>query len=274
MLILSLPIVKATAMSICVAIFPALFADSAASPFRAQTEKTHIIFRVGTSKAMAAQEVFPLPKAYASPLKFPAVTAEGGQEVSHIPAQSRAYLAARVNNPSAAASRPSLATHPAVLRGEQLMVRYIQALTRHSEAEATMYARYTMDACLLHEVDPLLMTALFIQESGYQPMAVSSAGAMGIGQLMPETAKKVGVHNPFDPRDNINGATRHMAGLLEDYGNSSNQLILALADYNAGADAVSRYGGVPPYRETVNYVRSILSMYSELRSHYSAVRGE
>ncbi|WP_323793550.1 transglycosylase SLT domain-containing protein [Nocardioides sp.] len=104
-------------------------------------------------------------------------------------------------------------------------------------------------------IDPALLDAVAKQESAYDPRAVSPAGAQGLMQLMPGTADGLGVTDPFDPTQAVDGAARLLRDLLERFG----QLDLALAGYNAGPGAVLRYGGVPPYPETQNYVRSIMS---------------
>lgn len=101
-----------------------------------------------------------------------------------------------------------------------------------------------------------LLEAVATQESGMNPNAVSSAGAEGIMQLMPATATANGVANPFDPAEAIPGAARILAGNLAHFGS----VPLALAAYNAGAGAVERYGGIPPYPQTETYVSSIMAM--------------
>ena len=101
-----------------------------------------------------------------------------------------------------------------------------------------------------HGVDPLLVRALIQVESNYKPQARSRKGAMGLMQLMPSTAREYKVRNPFDPKANIEAGIKHLKCLIDRYGTVE----LALAAYNAGEGAVTKFNGVPPYRETRNYV--------------------
>ena len=109
-----------------------------------------------------------------------------------------------------------------------------------------------------HGVNPKLAHALIQVESNYQPRAVSPKGAMGLMQLMPATARQYAVQDPFDPVQNLGAGLQHLRGLLDRFGKGRESL--ALAAYNAGEGAVSRYGGIPPFQETQNYVRRILSL--------------
>lgn len=105
-------------------------------------------------------------------------------------------------------------------------------------------------------VDARLVDAVIRVESGYRPDARSRKGAMGLMQLMPGTAQRYAVRDPYDPSDNINAGTRHLKSLLDRF-----ELSIALAAYNAGEAAVERFRGIPPYAETQNYVRHVLRLF-------------
>jgi hypothetical protein len=110
-----------------------------------------------------------------------------------------------------------------------------------------------------NDVDASLVSALIRAESNYQPRAVSRKGARGLMQLMPATAKRLSVRKPFDPASNVSGGVRYLKELLRRF---EHRPELVLAAYNAGERAVETYGGVPPYRETVGYVKKILSWWT------------
>ena len=107
-------------------------------------------------------------------------------------------------------------------------------------------------------LDEDFVKAVINQESGFNPNATSHCGAMGLMQLMPSTAQGLGVKNAYDAEQNIEGGTKYLKGLMDRFGNDKQ---LALAAYNAGPNAVKKYGGIPPYQETQNYVKKVLSKY-------------
>ncbi|MFM7067359.1 MAG: transglycosylase SLT domain-containing protein [Gammaproteobacteria bacterium] len=127
---------------------------------------------------------------------------------------------------------------------------------------AADYAGIIREAAATHAVEPELLHAVISVESAFNPRAVSSAGAVGLMQLMPQTARRYGVQDSFDPRQNIQGGARYLHDLIQRY---SNNLELVIAAYNAGENAVERYGRkVPPYRETRRYVPRVLQHYRAL----------
>lgn len=121
--------------------------------------------------------------------------------------------------------------------------------------EGTPYGEIISAMSEAHGVDPMLVRALIQVESNYRPRARSPRGAMGLMQLMPSTAREYKVGNPFDPRANIEAGIKHLKSLIDRFG-----VEIALAAYNAGEGAVRKFNGIPPYRETRNYVSKILSL--------------
>jgi soluble lytic murein transglycosylase-like protein len=124
-----------------------------------------------------------------------------------------------------------------------------------------------------HRLDPRLVVALIIAESDFRPNLTSHKGAMGLGQLMPDEAQSYGLNNPYDPYHNVRAAVNLLKQRLLSYRERDDQpeeiltwrqIELALASYNAGSGAVRRFGGIPPFRETQNYVRKVVRVYKEL----------
>jgi soluble lytic murein transglycosylase-like protein len=111
-------------------------------------------------------------------------------------------------------------------------------------------------------IDPALLKGLVSQESGFNPTARSGAGAVGLTQLMPGTAASLGVTNPLDPAQSLQGGAKYLREQLDRFGGDEK---LALAAYNAGPGAVQKYGGVPPYAETQNYVTSVMGKAAAFR---------
>ena len=121
-----------------------------------------------------------------------------------------------------------------------------------------------------HHVDPRLVEAMIEVESAWDPRAISSKGAQGLMQLMPATAERYGVHNALDPSDNITGGIKYLRFLLDKF---EGDVTLVLAGYNAGENAVASYGGVPPYRETIDYVDRVKRIYDNLNADSSRAAG-
>lgn len=112
-------------------------------------------------------------------------------------------------------------------------------------------------------LDADFVKAVINQESGFNPNATSKCGAMGLMQLMPGTAQGLGVIDAYDPEQNIEGGTKYLKGLMDRFNNNKS---LALAAYNAGPNAVKKYGGIPPYQETQNYVKNVLAKYDRMKA--------
>jgi soluble lytic murein transglycosylase-like protein len=125
------------------------------------------------------------------------------------------------------------------------------------------YDRWIREAATLYQLPEALVRAVIKVESDYDPRAVSGAGARGLMQLMPETGLQMQMRDPFDPRMNIFAGTRYLRILANTF---NGDLELTIAGYNAGEGAVMRYGGIPPYEETQNYVLQVLRYYHRYRS--------
>lgn len=132
----------------------------------------------------------------------------------------------------------------------------------HHAAVPAEYTHIVATASQAHGVDARLIAAVALQESRWNPRLVSTAGASGVMQLMPETARLLGVSDVFDVRQNIAGGTAYLRKLLDHY---DGNLDLTLAAYNAGPTAVARYQGIPPYAETRAYVATVKATYASLR---------
>ena len=135
---------------------------------------------------------------------------------------------------------------------------------RLGAAQAGQIAEGVVGFSLQYGVDARLVMAMLIVESGFNPGAVSRTGAVGLGQLMPGTARWMGVRNSYDAMDNLSGMVRLLKTHMNGYRTPDGSNPLVLAAYNAGAGAVRRHGGVPPYRETQNYVRKVTAIYRKL----------
>jgi soluble lytic murein transglycosylase-like protein len=129
-------------------------------------------------------------------------------------------------------------------------------------ARATQYDSIIEHAAISSAVEANLLRAVIVVESGFNSRALSKRGAVGLMQLMPATASRFGVSNPYDPRENIHGGARYLKFLIDRFGHN---VRLALAAYNAGEEAVDRNGGqIPPFTETMAYVPRVLKIYKML----------
>ncbi len=144
--------------------------------------------------------------------------------------------------------------------------------TRLSAADVGQITFHLLNFADRYNVDPRLVVSMIIAESNFNPAATSRTGAMGLGQLMPGTARALGVSDAYDPVQNLGGAINYLRSRLDTFAEHSapggevsfEQAALAMAAYNAGAGAVRKYHGIPPYRETQAYVRRVMGLYRQL----------
>jgi len=164
--------------------------------------------------------------------------------------------------PAPAATRPVPATPASIAVYANILRQYNPEMP---EWQSKDLARHLLLTAARWKIDTNMLAAIVTVESSWHTHAVSYAGAIGLGQLMPGTAATLGV-NPRDPAENLQGAARYLRGLLERFGSNPNRYTLVFAAYNAGPEAVKRYGGVPPYYETQHYVIRVLRAWNALRS--------
>jgi len=129
----------------------------------------------------------------------------------------------------------------------------------NSLSGANQYSSIIEKAAATYNVPEKLIAAVIKQESNFNPLALSHAGAQGLMQLMPKTAQYLGVSNAFDPEQNIMAGAKYLRQMLDKFDNDPT---LALAAYNAGASRVTKYGGVPPFKETQNYVKKVMNYFT------------
>ena len=133
---------------------------------------------------------------------------------------------------------------------------------RKTDNSTYEYDAFVRNAARRHEVDPLLVKSIIKAESAFNPVAVSSVGAQGLMQIMPMNFKDLDIRDPFDPEQNIKGGARYFSQLLKRFGGN---LQLAIAAYNAGPEAVEQYKRIPPYKETMKYVKRVMRYYKTYR---------
>ena len=163
---------------------------------------------------------------------------------------------------ASAATKPVPAT-PASIAAYAAILR--QFNPQMPQWQSKDLARHLLLTAARWKVDANMLAAIVTVESSWHTHAVSYAGAIGLGQLMPGTAATLGV-NPRDPAENLQGAARYLRGLLEEFGANRNRYELVFAAYNAGPLAVRRFGGIPPYYETQHYVLKVLRAWNEVRT--------
>ena len=161
-------------------------------------------------------------------------------------------------------------------RAQPLFPAYYTFIAHHnprlSAAQANQIAFHLLNFADRYNVDPRLVVSMIIAESDFDPRSTSHSGAKGLGQLMPDTARGLGVNNPYDVVQNLYGSINYLRSQLDSFagkstpggGYSFEQVALAMAAYNAGENAVKKYHGVPPYRETQAYVKRVISLYQQL----------
>ena len=139
-----------------------------------------------------------------------------------------------------------------------------------SSGSRNSYDSYILASAQRHGVDPGLIKAMMHSESAFNPNARSPVGAQGLMQLMPATARRFKVSNPWNPADNIEGSAKYIAWLMKRF---NNNVEFAVAGYNAGEGNVDKYNGIPPFKETRNYVKNVMSRYHSLYKNDSGLSG-
>jgi soluble lytic murein transglycosylase-like protein len=172
-------------------------------------------------------------------------------------------LQAATADDASAADQPAIAAQPGL--SGAMNASYQPGPSASAGGEASEYEGLIDQAAARNGLDPAVLHGLIQQESGFNPSATSGAGAQGLTQLMPGTASSLGVANPLEPAESIEGGARYLGQLMKQFGGNTAE---ALAAYNAGPGAVEQYGGVPPYSETQSYVSSVLGYAESYRQSH------
>jgi len=248
---LKIVLMAASAIATCLSLTSALQAGTGAPPITSTVDDTGHKVYVNDAPAPAPRQPF---RSRQNKLVFWSTTEHRWKAVPHQNVQAATSAAAEVSE--------YLKKSPA----EQNSTA--RKGFNQQEIDAAINA-----AAARHNVDANLVRALVKVESNFNPNAVSRKGAMGLMQLMPQTARSLNVTNPFNPEENIDAGVRHLKHLLESYGGN---VQLSLAAYNAGQGAVARSSGIPRFAETQNYVRRITRLYggAEGSSYFSSASQE
>jgi soluble lytic murein transglycosylase-like protein len=177
------------------------------------------------------------------------------------PQQRMAAFKVPVVETMVASSSFGYGLEPSALLDEAL--KNPEAVATAIRDNASPFEAHILQAAQTHEVDPTLIRAVIFAESSNNPQAVSKRGAQGLMQLMPSTAKALGIEDSFDPAMNIDGGTRYLRYLLDRF---DGDVRLALAAYNAGSRYVKKYGGVPPFKATRQYIKKVLKYQEKFQA--------
>jgi len=197
---------------------------------------------------------------------MPADEAAVAVRIQQIQAMIEQARTAATGAPSAAGSTSFAST----LRSATASAAGVPVLAATGASGGTQYDATIEQAARRNGLDPALLHGLIQQESGFDPNAQSGAGAMGLTQLMPGTASSLGVSNPMDPAESIEGGARYLGQMMREFAGNPSE---ALAAYNAGPAAVKQYGGIPPYAETQSYVTKVLGYAEAYRRSHPTTEG-
>jgi len=188
-------------------------------------------------------------------------------------AQLQQMLAEAAQGPAASPATTPATSASTGTQNFATMLASASGATATATSAPAGYAAYSgliTQAAARYGIDPSLLYGVISQESGFNPNAVSSAGAEGLAQIMPANFASLGITNPFDPAQSINAGAQMLAENLKTFGGNTSE---ALAAYNAGVGAVQHYGGIPPYAETQNYVQSVLAFAAQYPGASAAATG-